>query len=88
MLKNDGLIPATIKFDLSQQDGFRFLSTNTLTISPKSYSTFRIDFQPTTPGQKQWLINYETLLNQYENNRIMVQGEAYQEDLIFEGLPD
>ncbi len=28
----------------------------------------------------------ETLLNPYENSRIMIQGEAFYEDISFEGL--
>lgn len=37
VLKNDGQVPATIKFDTTQHDSFRFLSHTSYTLAPKTY---------------------------------------------------
>jgi hypothetical protein len=41
-LKNDGSIPATAKFDLVPTDSFRFLDNVSVSLNPKSYSTFNV----------------------------------------------
>jgi len=88
VLKNDGQVPATVKFDLTTNENFRFIDQNSLTLTPKTYATFNIEFRPSQPGLKQWLIAYQTLLNPYEITKIMVQGEGFYEDIVFEDLPD
>lgn len=45
-LKNDGSIPATAKFDLIPSDSFRFLDNATVSLNPKTYSVFNIEFKP------------------------------------------
>ena len=86
-LKNDGSIPATAKFELTPSDNFRFLDNTSVSLNPKTYSTFSIEFKPLEVGNKNWDISATTLLNQFETMRFKIQGEAYFEDILFENLP-
>ena len=45
-LKNDGSIPATAKFDLSPSDSFKFLDNSSISLNPKTYATFNVQFSP------------------------------------------
>lgn len=53
-LKNDGQVPATVKWDLITNENFRFLDQNSYTLTPKTYKTFNIEFKPREAGIKQW----------------------------------
>jgi hydrocephalus-inducing protein len=37
VLKNDGSVPATVKFDTTYHNCFKFLSAGSYTFAPKSY---------------------------------------------------
>ena len=87
VLKNDGQIPATAEFELKPHESFKFLDQSAFTISSKTSSTFHIEFRPKDPGPKQWELIVKTRDNPYENPRLIVRGEGYQEDIIFDGLP-
>ena len=41
-LKNDGVIPATVKWELPVSDSFRFLDSINATLNPKGYATFNV----------------------------------------------
>ena len=58
VLKNDGQVPASVKWDLTTNENFRFLDQNSMTLTPKTYATFNIEFKPREPGVKQWQIQY------------------------------
>ncbi|EGR29178.1 hypothetical protein IMG5_161280 [Ichthyophthirius multifiliis] len=88
IIKNDGKIPATVKWDLISNENFKFLDQNSYTLTPKSYKTFNISFCPKEQGIKQWQIQLQTLLNPYEITKFMIQGEGYYEDIVLEGLPE
>ena len=89
MLKNDGQIPATVKFEFPQgNEHFRFLDQNTFTVSQKSYQSFNVEFRPRAVGKQEWSLFAETDRNKYERAQIKVVGEGFQEDLVFEGLPN
>jgi len=57
-------------------------------MTPKTYATFNIEFRPKEPKQLQWPLSMQTLLNPYECTKIMVVGEGFYEDIVFEGLPN
>jgi hydrocephalus-inducing protein len=82
-LKNEGSLPATTKFELTHNDHFKFIDSNSLTLSPKAYGIFNIEFKPKEAGLKQWEITANTLLNQFECYRFKIEGEAYNEDILF-----
>lgn len=88
VLKNDGQVPATVKFDLTPNESFKFLGQATFSLLPKTYQTFHIEFRPKSAGNKQWIFSMTTLNNPYETSRIMAGGDAFYEELTFEGLPD
>ena len=56
-------------------------------MTPKSYGIFNIEFKPSDVGVKVWEINCTTLLNQFESFRFKIEGEAYDENILFENLP-
>ena len=74
MLKNDGNIPATAKFDLIPADSFKFLDSTSISLNPKTYASFNVEFKPNEIGNKQWDITAQTLLNQFETMRFKIQG--------------
>ena len=49
VLKNEGSIAATARFDVIKNDCFNFLSSLNHTITPKSYHSFDIKFTPRMP---------------------------------------
>jgi hydrocephalus-inducing protein len=91
MLKNDGQVPATVKFELNAPGGsdcFRWLDPTSHTLPPKTYQQFQVEFLPKEAGAKTWAVQMSTLLNPYENSRVMITGEGFYEDITFEGLPN
>lgn len=52
ILKNEGLIPATCKWDLNANENFRFVDSNSFSLTPKTYAHFNIEFKPREPGVK------------------------------------
>lgn len=58
-----------------------------MSLTPKSYGIFNIEFKPKEAGVKFWEISAQTLLNQFEVLRFRIEGEAYNEEILFENLP-
>lgn len=55
VLKNDGQVPATVKWDVqATNESFKFVDQNTFTLLPKTSATFNVEFNPREPGQKMW----------------------------------
>jgi len=52
LLKNDGMVPATCRFDLTPNENFRFLKESSYTLAPKTYHSFEVEFMPKAPGPK------------------------------------
>jgi len=88
VLKNDGQIPATAQFDLTPNESFKLVDESHYTLTPKTYHTFNVEFKPRDPGLKQWYIVANTALNPYEAPKILATGEGFQEDVVFERLPN
>jgi len=87
-LKNEGQVPATVRFDALTHDCFTFLGNLSHTITPKSYQSFDIRFTPKQAQNETFLLTFTTLNNPYEQHKVMISGEGYSESLTFEGLPD
>jgi hydrocephalus-inducing protein len=60
LLKNDGMVPATCRFDLNPNENFRFLKESSYTLAPKTYHSFEVEFMPKSSGPKQWTIGVQT----------------------------
>ena len=88
LLKNDGQVPATVKFDLSPNENYRFAGQVSCSLLPKTSQTFNVEFKPKTQGNKPWSIAMQTLNNPYEISKILVSGEGFYEDVTFENLPE
>jgi hypothetical protein len=48
-----------------------------MSLTPKSYGVFNVEFNPKEPGNKVWEITCSTILNQFESFRFKIEGEAY-----------
>mmetsp|Transcript_39618 Transcript_39618/g.60626 ORF Transcript_39618/g.60626 Transcript_39618/m.60626 type:complete len:390 (-) Transcript_39618:4001-5170(-) len=88
VLKNEGQVPATARFDALHHECFEFQSNLSHTITPKSYHAFDIRFVPKSAQVENFLLTFSTLGNPYEQHKVMITGEGYSESVTFEGLPD
>ncbi|MCQ2815786.1 MAG: hypothetical protein MJ252_00825, partial [archaeon] len=86
VLKNEGVVPATVKFDPLASDVFSFESSTTATIQPKNYQSFRIKFRPKEEKTEKATLSYQTLFNNYEKTRLNISGEGFFEPVSLEGL--
>lgn len=88
VLKNEGSVAATARFDPLRSEAFGFAANLTHTLAPKTYHGFDIRFQPTEPGVQKYLLTFNTAHNPYEQHKLMIIGEGYAETVTFEGLPN
>ena len=87
-VKNEGLVPATIKFDNLPKHTFVFLGAFTATLDPKTSRNFEFEFFPEEAGKMKHDIKMQTIHNPYENPFIQLEGEGYTEDVSYENLPN
>lgn len=87
-LMNNGLVPATVRFEMPYHKHFKLVDSSATTLQPKTSMKFVLEFQPDSVGSSTHEIKMSTLHNPYENVSIVLQGEGYQEDIMFENLPD
>jgi hypothetical protein len=87
VLKNEGSVAATARFDPLKSDAFGFAANLTHTLTPKTYHGFDIRFCPQEPGVQKYLLTFNTAHNPYEQHKVMIVGEGYAETVTFEGLP-
>lgn len=57
-------------------------------ITQKSYHAFDIRFKPTASVQEKFLLTFSTLNNVFEQHKVMLMGEGFNESITFEGLPE
>lgn len=86
VLRNDGTVSATVKFEPILNECFQFISTTTATIQPKNYQSFEIKFEPKNAGVEKAFIQYKTLHNPYEAPKLALVGEGFIEPVSFENL--
>ncbi|KAF5830389.1 hypothetical protein DUNSADRAFT_14652 [Dunaliella salina] len=84
-LKNNGLIPASARMEWVPHPSFTLLEGP----QPGRAKTYTVRF---SPGEDNSSYNHELRVrvtnNPYEDYRIALSGEGFQEDVTFEGLPD
>jgi hydrocephalus-inducing protein len=87
-VKNWGVVPATVKLEPFNHDCFSVLSNSTTvaTIQPKEYYNFEFMYEPKAERADKVLIQYKTLYNPYEIQKIYLMGEGYFEPISIEGL--
>ena len=86
VLKNEGVVPATVKFEPLVHECFSFESSTTATIQPKKYQAFDVKFNPHNEKVEKAVIQYQTMFNPYEKPKLNVLGEGYFEPVSVEGL--
>ena len=86
VLKNEGVVAATVQFEPLQSDCFSFESSTKATIPPKKYQAFDIKFTPKAEKVEKAVLQYKTLFNPYEIPRLLIQGEGFFEPVSIEGL--
>ena len=57
-------------------------------ITQKSYHGFDIRFKPTQAQQEKFLLTFSTMNNVFEQHKVWLIGEGFNESITFEGLPD
>lgn len=88
LLKNDGQVPATVKFEVSPNENFKFAGQISFSLLPKTSQIFNVEFKPKSQGNKNWLVSMQTLNNPYEITKVAIVGEGFYEDVTFENLPE
>ena len=88
VLKNEGSIAATARFDVIKNDCFSFIGNMNHTITPKSYHAFDIGFTPKAAQVEKMYLTFNTQHNPYEQHKVLLMGEGYAEAVTFEGLPE
>ena len=88
ILKNEGQVPATARFDAITNEGFTFEGNMNQTISAKSFHNFDIKFKPTKAAPDKFMLTFSTMNNVFEQHKVLLQGEGFMENIIFEGLPN
>ena len=86
VLKNEGVVPATFKFEPLVHDCFSFESSTTATIQPKKYQGFDATFNPYHEKTEKAVIQYQTMFNPYEKPKLKVIDEGYFEPVSIKGL--
>jgi len=67
ILKNEGQVPATARFDAITNDSFSFEGSSlNHTITQKSYHAFDIRFTPTKAQVEKFLLTFQTMHNVFE----------------------
>ena len=89
VLKNEGQVPATARFDAITNEAFSFEGTSmNHTIMPKANHAFDFRFCPKkVAAMEKFALTFQTQNNPYEQHRVMLCGEGFNETVTFENLP-
>jgi hydrocephalus-inducing protein len=66
VLKNEGQVPATVRFDALTNDAFTFEGNMSHTITQKSYHGFDVRYCPKAAQADKFLLTFSTMNNTYE----------------------
>jgi len=88
ILKNEGQVAATARFDAITNEVFSFEGNMNQTIPNKQFHAFDIRFKPSAAKVEKFLLTFSTLNNVFEQHKVMLTGEGFNETIAFEGLPE
>ena len=88
ILKNEGQVAATARFDAITNEQFIFEGNMNQTITQKSYHAFDIRFKPMATQVEKFLLTFTTMNNVFEQHKVWLVGEGFNESITFEGLPE
>lgn len=82
VVRNDGTVPATIRFDSAVHEAFQLPNrSSSCTIQPQQSHQFEMSFCPSSSGDHSTELLMRVLHNEYELTTILLKGEAYMEDV-------
>eukprot|EP00775_Hariotina_reticulata_P008964 gene8964-9139_t len=88
-VRNNGLLPASAKIEMSQHPSFALLEgPQVFKVDSKKAATFTVKFTPIEVGSFTHELQLRVKQNPFEQYRVLITGECYQEDILFGGLPD
>lgn len=88
VLKNEGQVPATARFDAITNEAFSFEGSSlSHTITQKNHHGFDIRFKPLKSQMEKFVLTFQTLNNVFEQHKVLLVGEGFQESVTFENLP-
>jgi hydrocephalus-inducing protein len=92
VLRNNGQVAAEVVYDLPLDPAFEVINTSgrglEFEMPPKDRVTLQVNFAPTDVGDFKKKLTVSVLGNAFEKRSFSLVGEAYTEDVIFEGLPE
>jgi hydrocephalus-inducing protein len=80
-LRNDGLLPATVRVEPSPSPHFNVACASSLHLPREGEQFFTIRFQPRQVGPVFGYLSIRTLGNPFEDVQIKLTGEGYQDDV-------
>uniref|UniRef100_K3W9Q9 MSP domain-containing protein n=1 Tax=Globisporangium ultimum (strain ATCC 200006 / CBS 805.95 / DAOM BR144) TaxID=431595 RepID=K3W9Q9_GLOUD len=90
ILRNDGILSATVLFSLTSNPNFFFaLGNGSVSIAPKATETLSIQFKPQKMHDEATtsLLKITVHNNPFDETIVKLAGTGYKEDLVFEDLP-
>lgn len=88
-IKNNGKIDATCRLEVTGNTNFNMKCDNTQpTLKPLEEFEFDAVFNPRTIGTFTHEIHLKTLLNPFEHTVIELKGEAFEDEILFDNLPN
>ncbi len=86
-LRNDQIIPATARFDVTDAEAFRFSGRGRLVeLQPGQNATLTVSYVPRSVGESDARISMRVLQNPFENFTFRLRGECFAQDVTMEGL--
>lgn len=88
VVRNDGSIPTTARLEATPHAAFRLeTGAGLFTAAPGETRRFVVAFDPREPGTSMHELALSVRHNPFEQLRLMLQGECFEEDLVFTALP-
>lgn len=90
VLRNDGILSATVLFSIQSNPNFLFaLGNGSVSIAPKATETLFIQFKPQKMHEEATtsLLKVTVHSNPFDETTVKLSGIGYKEDLVFEDLP-
>lgn len=90
VIRNDGIVPCSVHFDMPVHDAFSFPARNTsITLAPRASETMNVSFCPSDPDTEKYTccLLMSVLHNRFDRTTVELVGEGYVQDVTFEDLP-
>ncbi|KAJ0401033.1 hypothetical protein P43SY_009913 [Pythium insidiosum] len=90
VLRNDGILPATVLFAMAANPNFVFAHGNgSIVISPRVTETLTIQFKPQKAHDEvvSTTLKITVQNNPFEETTVRLSGRGYREDVVLEDLP-